>query len=273
MRTEDLLAYKSDTYSQNGEDGIISRIFKIIGTTTKVCCEFGAWDGVHLSNCRALILDGWRALMIEGDEERFRDLVSNYSENPLVISHNCYVDAGPNSLNAILKTHDLGDLDFLSIDIDGLDYEIFEMLDARPRVICVEVNAGHSPESKIEVDRDKAKQNIGQPLPVFVKAANKKGYGLVCYTGNAFFARNDVLKEASLPELSSKEAYTNFLSRLSIQEREWLYLVNAGIVEPHHRYSNPYLSLCALELGILRAVWLRSRHLITKAFHLLKGRR
>ena len=46
MERRDLLDYKSDLYSQNGEDGIIAAIFDMIGTTTKTCCEFGAWDEV-----------------------------------------------------------------------------------------------------------------------------------------------------------------------------------------------------------------------------------
>ena len=31
------------TYSQNGEDGIIQKIFETIGTKTKIAIEFGAW--------------------------------------------------------------------------------------------------------------------------------------------------------------------------------------------------------------------------------------
>jgi len=145
MQSEDLLVYKSDTHSQNGEDGIIAAIFDRIGTSTKVCCEFGAWDGIHLSNCRTLILLDWSALMIEGDDQRFKDLVSSYATNPLVTCVNRFVDAERDSLGSILEACTIGDLDFLSIDIDGLDYETFETLTVYPRVICVEVNVECTP--------------------------------------------------------------------------------------------------------------------------------
>jgi len=37
--------YAYNVYSQFGEDGIIKKIFEILGTLSKVCIEFGAWDG------------------------------------------------------------------------------------------------------------------------------------------------------------------------------------------------------------------------------------
>lgn len=254
---EDLLIYKSDTFTQNGEDGIIDAIFKRIGTKTKVCCEFGAWDGIHLSNCRRLILDGWSALMIEGDETRFNDLLSNYSNNGLVKCVNKYVDAKHSSLGTILKENNIVTIDFLSVDIDGLDYEIFENLDVNPTVICIEVNAGHNPDSAVRLDRDIAMSNVGQPLQVFVDIASRKGYKLVCYTGNAFFVRDDIVEEYSLTVLSSSEAYQNFLKHLDKSAKEWLSLVNIGIVDPFYNFKNPYL---AGGIGWLRTKWLKANY-------------
>ena len=45
-----LQQYGYNVYSQNGEDGIIDRIYSIIGTNSKIAVEFGAWDGFHLAN-------------------------------------------------------------------------------------------------------------------------------------------------------------------------------------------------------------------------------
>ena len=52
--------------SQSGEDGILEEIFRRIQPTAndtakqRWCVEFGAWDGVHLSNTRQLLkTEGW----------------------------------------------------------------------------------------------------------------------------------------------------------------------------------------------------------------------
>ena len=247
-----LLAYKHNVFSQNGEDGIIARIFDVIGREHLTCCEFGAWDGIHLSNCRQLILNGWRGVMIEGDPAKYADLVRTYAGNQRVHCINQFVDAFENSLSSILNRVHVREIDFLSIDIDGLDYEIFAGLDISPRVICVEVNAGHSPRETTRVPKSLAKGNIGQPLGLFSATAKAKGYGLVCYTGNAFYIRQDVLQHCAAAGRTDEEAYSEFLSSLSVSEREWLYLVNKGIAPPYHKFRNSCLSGARLRIGVLR---------------------
>ncbi|TGU72282.1 FkbM family methyltransferase [Geomonas terrae] len=255
----DLLDYKKDVFTQNGEDGIIEAILGAVGTPSRTCCEFGAWDGIHFSNCRRLILDGWRALMIEGDAGRYQDLVRNYQGNDSVFCVNRFVDTGVNSLGSILKEYGIEELDFLSIDIDGYDYDVLKTLDVRPRVICIEVNAGHSPESDTLIDREIAKDNVGQPMPLFVLLAAEMGYQLVCYSGNAFLVRDDLMAGSSLTTLTSVEAYAGFIDHLPVAAREWLYLVNLGLVPPYYRYGNPYLAHDRLGIGASRAFKLKSR--------------
>ena len=189
--------------------------------------------------------------MIEGDKDRYNHLVENYKDNPGVIPVNRFVDTGRNSLSAILEENDFADLDFLSIDIDGLDYEIFSTLAFRPRVICVEVNAGHSPDTLTLLDADVAKNNVGQPFMAFHEAAQKMGYDLVCYNANAFFVLSEERHRANLPILNPTEAYTAFLKIQKKRDKEFLCLVNNGHVNPNYRYKNPYLSRKALGIGLL----------------------
>jgi len=257
MTQEDILDYKQNVYSQFGEDGIIQHLFDRIGYGSKICCEFGAWDGIHFSNCRNLILGGWQAVMIEGDDKRFEDLCRNYVDNPFVKSINRFVDTADNNLDAILEDLHIASLDFLSIDIDGLDYQIMESLQTRPRIICVEVNAGHNPEDRSAIPPNIAKDNIGQPLSCFCELAEEMGYHLSCYNGNAFFVQRDICQRHSLPSLSAQDAYRSYLSHLSHSEREWLYLANMGIVPPYYRFHNPYLDASALGIGRKRALALR----------------
>ena len=66
-----LLRFGRKVHSQGAEDGVTEEIFRVIGTRSKWCVEFGAWDGVFLSNtCNLIRNHGWSAVLIEGDKTR-----------------------------------------------------------------------------------------------------------------------------------------------------------------------------------------------------------
>ena len=240
----DLLNFKRNVFSQNGEDGIIEKIFEEIGIQDKTCCEFGAWDGVHLCNVRNLIINrGWYGVLIEGNPSKFSQIKQNYDPDQYC-AINSFVDDGSNSLDRLLDKCEKiknKDIDFLSVDIDGLDHLILEALTIKPRVICIEASAGHAPDSYNEIPEKIAKENVGQSLGYFTKIAKKKGYSLVCYTGNAFFVRSEIVSNSKLTEISPEEAYKDFLKHLPKEGKEWLYLVNVGQVPPFYSHNNHYL--------------------------------
>ncbi len=53
--SEWLLEFKDNNYSQTGEDGVIKKILEILPENDNWCVEFGAWDGIFLSNVKNLI--------------------------------------------------------------------------------------------------------------------------------------------------------------------------------------------------------------------------
>ena len=133
-----LIEFRNLGHSQSGEEGVVARIFEILGLQKGLCCEFGAWDGTHLSNTRALMERGWRGLMIEADPERFLDLKKTYPDGSNAICACEFVDDASNSLANIAKRVGLTErFDFLNIDIDGLDYAMFESLTQFERVPLV----------------------------------------------------------------------------------------------------------------------------------------
>jgi hypothetical protein len=249
-----LLDYARDEFSQSGDDGIIERIFSVVSDRPGLCCEFGAWDGVHLSNTRALALRGWRGVMIEADPAKFAELQRNYADRPDVVCIQSEIDDGANRLDAVLDGAGVTDrLDFLSVDIDGLDYYVLESLAMRPLCISVEVNAGHRPDTDELVPREVAAENVGQPLGAFVRLAGERGYRLIGYSGNAFFLHEDAGAEEELPAVDPVDAYVDCLSRLSQEQREWLHRANLGLEQSPHRFKNPYLSRKALGIPAGRA--------------------
>ena len=65
-----LLDYKKNISSQYGEDGIIEKIIQILNPLeNKFFVEFGAWDGINLSNARLLFEKNWNGMFIEGDKK------------------------------------------------------------------------------------------------------------------------------------------------------------------------------------------------------------
>src|ERR1700730_4072528 len=95
-----LRAFSNDVTSQSGEDGIIGKIFDLIGTTNKHCVEFGAWDGKRSSNTWALINQNeWSGILIEGNSVRFNELKATYVGNERAKLLNRYVGFGENSLD------------------------------------------------------------------------------------------------------------------------------------------------------------------------------
>ncbi|MFC1528211.1 hypothetical protein ACFL5D_05675 [Candidatus Neomarinimicrobiota bacterium] len=255
IEKNNLISYRNNIFSENGEDGIIEKIFSEIKPKSNLCCEFGAWDGIWASNCRNLIVNhGWRAIMIEGDPVRYKDLLKTYGNSKSIRCLNNYVDNKENSLNKILTLEEKNNLDFLSIDIDGLDSEIFENIEFQPKVICIEVNTGHSPDSTLNISRDIAINNVGQPLNCFVNIAKSKDYELVCFTGNAFFIKKDLLSNANIIQISVKDAYLQHLGTIPNHVKEHLYFVNKGKVNPFYKYNNPYLTKRGLGLSYFQII-------------------
>lgn len=179
--------------SQWGENGIIAKIFEEIGTENETCVEFGAYDLEDLSNVHPLWAEeGWRALLIEGDPEKFDRIEADYRAHEgienLDIVEGFVRTSGENSLNSYLDRHDVPtDLDLLSIDVDGMDYHIWEALtDHRPRVVVVEYNPTIPPWKHVVGSADG--NNVGASLAATLELGKEKGYELVAVTkSNAIF--------------------------------------------------------------------------------------
>lgn len=81
------------------------------------------------------------------------------------------------------------------------------------------------------------------------------GYSLVCYSGNAFFIRNDCIQGKGLKEITPVAAYLEFVENLNETERLWLYWVNLALVPPYYKYKNKYLSRCNLKLPLFKTFY------------------
>ena len=184
---EKLIDYSYNTYSQFGEDGIIEKIFKIIGINSGLCVEFGAWDGFHMSNTANLWSNSWKGVLIEGNRRRYKKLVKNVSAHDCSCICAFVQSSGGSSLESLLQKADITEqIDLLSIDIDGNDYYIFDSLKTiRPRVVICE----HNPTIPAEIDLVAEENNyFGCSVSALNRVGEGKGYKLVAITEtNSFF--------------------------------------------------------------------------------------
>ena len=172
-----------DVYSQFGEDGIIEGILKDM-PQNKWCVEFGAWDGIYLSNtCNLIRNRQYRAVLIEADPKRFSELNENIDSSKNILINKFIRFEGHDTLdNTLLQTGIPADFDFLSIDIDGNDYYIFESLSVfRPKVICIEFNPT-IPNEVIFVQKRDFRVKHGASAGAIMQLATRKGYALVAAT-------------------------------------------------------------------------------------------
>ncbi|MCI0465843.1 MAG: hypothetical protein L0Y57_02380 [Beijerinckiaceae bacterium] len=203
-----LLQHKRDIYSQTGEDGIIETILSTAGERDGWCVELGAWDGQHLSNTRNLIeSSSYKAVLIEGGKERWEALKAFYSGNNNVIPVNAFAGFGEtNGLDAILGQTDIPlGFDFLSIDIDGNDFHVWNAMCAyKPKVICIEFNPTIPTDCDFVQPAD-PNVNQGASLSSIVLLGKAKGYELASVLQfNAFFVRNDLFPLLEIEDNSAQ---------------------------------------------------------------------
>lgn len=212
--------FSTNVFSQFGEDGIVQKIFQIIGISHNVCIEFGAWDGFYLSNTANLWTNGWKGILIEGNVERYCTLVENTKGYDCHCINLYVTHSGDNVLENIIRRNNLPQqIDLLSIDIDGDDYYIFgSMTDLRPRVIICEYN----PTIPSHIDLVPEPGNcFGSSALALVKLAERKGYSLISMTEtNCFFVTNDLFHhfsdyETSLPSLALTDHLTYLMTGYS----------------------------------------------------------
>jgi hypothetical protein len=192
----DLPSFARDRFSQNGEDGILERIFALLDVSEGWCVEFGAWDGIHLSNTRNLIEHHrWRAILIEADPDKFIELQQNSRALPDVTCLNKLVGFDPpDNLDGILATTPVPtDLDLLSIDIDGNDYHVWSGLRSyTPKVVVIELNPTIPNHVAFTQQRDMGVAH-GSSLLALTQLGLQKGYELgAVTTSNAIFVRDDL---------------------------------------------------------------------------------
>ena len=158
-----------------------------------------------------------KGIYVDGSEEKvfiLRNILKLLYPKKNIKIINDLVDK--NKINQIIETHFQNlDIDFLSIDVDGIDYYIFENLKFKQKIICIEYNFWFGKKIKCSVPYDDkfvwemGSLYSGSSLSALNSLAKSKGYYLVALDSacvNAFFVREDFRKHFEI--LDAKKDYT-----------------------------------------------------------------
>lgn len=168
-----LLDGRRRIYSQDGEDVLIASMFQHVATGFYV--DIGCYHPTRFSNTAIFYQRGWRGINVDVtrgvkelfDRRRRRDInvnigVSDHEgvldmlqfeegalntlaqDRPFAAGHRQMIPVRVTTLQALLDQHlPTGiDIDFLSVDVEGLEIEVLRGNDwarYRPRVVCAEV--------------------------------------------------------------------------------------------------------------------------------------
>lgn len=173
--------YRRDYFaSQNGEEGLLLEALRRMGIENGNCVEIGGNNGLWCSNTALLIRDyGWSGKFIETNFDLWRQCVENWKDNPNVRSTCSHVDKY--NINAFVDDS----TDLLSLDTDGSDYELFNAMKARPKIVIVEI------DSSIEPPSEAFNSDGAAGYWSMVVAGLERGYFVLAHTGNIIFVRQE----------------------------------------------------------------------------------
>ncbi|HVP08301.1 MAG TPA: FkbM family methyltransferase [Burkholderiales bacterium] len=190
-------------WSQNDEDGILAEIFGRIGTGARTFVEFGVTDGRECNTLK-LLVEGWRGLWMESSAQHCAEVrrifAAALAEGRLELKETSVTAENIGALLAGSRAG-AGELDLLSIDIDGNDYHVLAAIrDLRARVLVIEYNSKFPPPMDVVPPYEPSRvwdgsDYGGASLQAIAGLAARRGYRLVGtnITGvNAFFVRADL---------------------------------------------------------------------------------
>jgi hypothetical protein len=160
--------------------------------------DIGAGNGVRRSNSYALLLEGWKALGIEADAEKYGLLERAY--RPFPKARACHLRAMPDNIASLLEKFEIErNFGVLCLDIDGNDYWVLDAVLAkfRPGLVVTEINENIPPPLKFVVKFDLDFQLrhhfYGYSISALEDICEKHGYGILeLEYNNAFLAPREL---------------------------------------------------------------------------------
>lgn len=227
-------------FSQFEEDGKLLMILAAIGMGNKTFIEIGSDDGVN-SNCANWYFNfGFYGLFLDGNPESISRGETFYRKHPVPWDFPpkfvCSFVTKDNVNDLIEKNGFSGEITLLSIDVDGIDYYLWEALAVvTPKIVIIETHNEFGLEDIVvpyEAHFNNEKQHYlyhGASPAAMVKLAKHKGYRLVganYYGSNFIFVKNGIADDL-LPEVTAESVLKHPSVALSQKDfeqiKDWQY--------------------------------------------------
>lgn len=239
-KNTELAIHERKFFSQFGEDGLLLYFFDKIGAPNKSFIEFGIEDGTECCAANLAINFGWKGLYLEGDPKQAEKACDFYHHKHGIAPDHVQIKSHfitRENVNELFTRYGYtGEIDLLSIDIDGVDYWIWDAIECvQPRLVLAEYNAVLGREKALTVpyspsfdryDHEPTGVYFGMSLKAASKLAEKKGYVLAgCESSgaNAFFIRKDLIEGSGLATFTPDEAFYPCAPRIRTHTEEELW--------------------------------------------------
>jgi hypothetical protein len=202
-------------YSQSSEDGVIQHLIRHVPIENEFFVEFGVEDYSE-SNTRFLLEhNDWRGLILDMEDSADAFL---RSRNLHLLHTIDFRKAAISAENVEQVLADVpADLGLLSIDIDGMDYWVWNAIEAlKPAIVVIEYQSHFGPELPLTPPYDPQFSRFkyhysglcfGASISALEHLGRQKGYDLIgaARWHNAYFVRSDL--RGGLPVQSASETW------------------------------------------------------------------
>ena len=207
-------------FSQFGDDGIIQFLISHLPIPNRTFIEFGVENYLE-SNTRFLLINNrWKGLVLDGDQKN----VDQIRHEKLFWYHDLQARQAfitRENINQLIGESGFApEVGILSIDIDGMDYWVWDAIDSiRPAIVISEYNSAFGPDRCVTLPYNpnfvwnRTGDRLyywGTSLGALHVLADKKGYDLFgCNSAgnNAYFIRRDL--RGDVPASNPQKAFVD----------------------------------------------------------------
>jgi hypothetical protein len=234
-------------YSQFEEDGIILYVLTTIGFKTKKVVEMCCGTGDECMATNLILNHGFQAFLFDGDQyniARAQSFFKRKKDCLLTPPHLIHAWITKENVNDLLRDNGAaGEIDLLSLDMDGNDYYVWEAIsEINPRLcICethnvipgnLSITIPYAPAFTSEEKHGYEQEFRSASLLAMTKLSERKGYRLIGahrHGFNVVFLRNDIGLDI-FPAVSIDEVHDNLWTKIEQNER-WKLLKDMNWIE------------------------------------------